>query len=159
MMMLDDTTGPAAPPSASTNPVRRLMRVQHASAGLVWPGRSLSALICPTRAAKSAAAHLTPKHAGSFGVVFRSQIRWVQYGKKTPGEPGHTRDTRAHTGTRITETNLTTLHHPWHHLVVAPLLTLASCSTRRARHDDRCWCASTFYGSRPSRNDAARVIS
>ena len=26
-------------------------------------------------------------------------------GKKTPGEPGHTRDTRAHTGTRITQTN------------------------------------------------------
>ena len=30
-------------------------------------------------------------------------------GKKTPGEPGHTRDTRAHTGTRITQTNLTTI--------------------------------------------------
>ncbi len=29
-------------------------------------------------------------------------------GKMTRGEPGHTRDTRAHTGTRITQTNLTT---------------------------------------------------
>ena len=28
--------------------------------------------------------------------------------KKTPGEPGHTRDTRGHTGTRIAQTNLTT---------------------------------------------------
>ena len=39
MMMLDDTTGPAALPSTSytTNPVRRLMRVQ-ASTGLVRPG-------------------------------------------------------------------------------------------------------------------------
>ena len=26
----------------------------------------------------------------------------VGTGKKTPGEPGHTRDTRTHTGTRIT---------------------------------------------------------
>ena len=31
------------------------------------------------------------------------------YGKKTPGEPGHTRDTRAHTGTRMTQSNLTTI--------------------------------------------------
>jgi hypothetical protein len=34
-------------------------------------------------------------------------------GEKTPGEPGHTRDTRdtrAHAGKRITRTNLTTIH-------------------------------------------------
>ena len=40
-------------------------------------------------------------------------------GKKTPGEPGHTRDTspldtRAHTGTRITQTNLTTIQTHQH---------------------------------------------
>ena len=30
--------------------------------------------------------------------------------KRHRGEPGHTRDTRAHAGTRITRTNLTTIH-------------------------------------------------
>ena len=32
-------------------------------------------------------------------------------GRKTPGEPGHTRDTWGHTGTRITQPNLTTILH------------------------------------------------
>ena len=37
----------------------------------------------------------------------------VRIGKKTPrGVPGHTRDTRAHTGTRITQTNLTSSSQP-----------------------------------------------
>ena len=42
-----------------------------------------------------------------------------KHGKKTPwgalGEPGHTRDTRAHTGTRITQTNLTNHPNPTTH--------------------------------------------
>ena len=42
----------------------------------------------------------------------------VPVGKKTPGgagtHTGHTRDTRAHTGTRITQTNLTTIQTQRH---------------------------------------------
>ena len=35
-------------------------------------------------------------------------------GKKTPGEPGHTRDTQAHTRTHGTQTNLTSIHTQRH---------------------------------------------
>jgi hypothetical protein len=38
-------------------------------------------------------------------------LTWYGTGKKTPGEPGHTRDTWGHTGTRITHPNLTTILH------------------------------------------------
>ena len=36
-------------------------------------------------------------------------IVWSEPVKRHRGEPGHTRDTRAHTGTRKTQTNLTTI--------------------------------------------------
>ena len=40
--------------------------------------------------------------------------------KRHRGEPGHTRDTRAHTGTRLTQTNLTTIQTQYIHTLQAP---------------------------------------
>ena len=71
-------------------------------------------------------------------------------GKKHRGEPGHTRDTRAHEGTRITQTNLTTIqtHQPtavgrgrlkgghWHSPVRSVLYRTL---TQHAWHDYACW--------------------
>jgi hypothetical protein len=54
------------------------------------------------------------RHRGLSGYVSHGN---TETGKKTPGEPGHTRDTqdtRAQMGTRITQTNLTTIQTQRH---------------------------------------------
>ena len=57
-----------------------------------------------------------PRSPACSGMPFLGSFESALYpqSKKTPvkrhrGEPEHTRDTRAHTGTRITQTNLTTI--------------------------------------------------
>ena len=46
----------------------------------------------------------------SLGAVQAEKASLIVPVKRHRGEPGHTRDTRAHAGKRITQTNLTTIH-------------------------------------------------
>ena len=82
------------------------------------PSRSACKLLRSQSSQSRLAKCMFPKSFGSYRVCSQSRLATCMCGKKIGWEPGHirdTRDTRAHTGTRITHRrNLTTIQTHQH---------------------------------------------